>query len=148
MSEEEANNKTNQEEGTTRGRRGIKQATEEVVEKKRKEKFYRVQFQAKSHPNDEDMVTLSVNGEMLVIQREHEVVVPERFLEVANHAIAPQYRQLPGVTRKVVGKIQTFPYTILGEATESEFVRLRNEGNKATKKLIAENNLKANQSEA
>ena len=148
MSEEEANNKTNQEEGTTRGRRGVKQVTEEVSEKKPKEKFYRVRFAAKSHPNDEDVVTLGVNGEMLVIQREQDVVIPERFLEVANHAIVPQYRQLPGLARKVVGKVQTYPYANLGEATESEFIRLRNEGNKATNKLIAENNLKTNQNEA
>lgn len=93
-----------------------------------KEKYWWVRFNAKSNPNDTDDVQLMVNGETLVIRREVEVVVPDRFLECADHGTYPVFIQTPNKPRKVVGKIQFYPYTRLKEATEEEFLRHKAEG--------------------
>ena len=106
-----------------------------------KAKFFRVRFHAKSNPNATDQVTLGCNGEIMVIQRETEVVLPERFLEVADNAISDHFRQLPGKSRKVIAKVQTFPYTRLGEATEAEYNTMRRAGDKATKEHVAAHGL-------
>ena len=39
------------------------------------ETYHRVRFHAKSSPNDEDDVSLRVNGEVLIMQREQEVIL-------------------------------------------------------------------------
>jgi hypothetical protein len=59
------------------------------------EEYWWVKFQAKGHPNDEDQVNLSVEGEVLKIQREKEVCLPQRFLECADHATYDQFRIAP-----------------------------------------------------
>jgi hypothetical protein len=100
------------------------------------EKYYRVRFHAKSDPNAQDNVELSVNGETLVIQREQEVVVPERYVECARHAMFSQFRQLPNQPRKVIGKVMIFPFDMLGEATEAEFRKQKKEGTKKTKEHL------------
>jgi hypothetical protein len=101
-----------------------------------KEKYYRVRFQAKSHPNDTDDVMLAVNGETLLIGREKEVVVPQRFLECADHAVHQHFRQLPNKPRKVMGTIKTYPYDRLGEATEMEYFKQKDEGTALTRDAI------------
>lgn len=100
------------------------------------EKFYRVRFNAKSNANDTENVELSVNGEQRVIAREMEVILPERFLEVARHATYPIFKQVPGKTRKTIGNVQTFPFTVLGEATEEEYRKMLKDGTEATKEHI------------
>ena len=120
------------------------ETAKEKAEKKakaNKPKFFRVRFHAKSNPNATDQVTLGCNGEIMVVQRESEVVLPERFLEVADNAISDHFRQLPGKSRKVIAKVQTYPYTRLGEATEAEYNAMRNAGNKATKEHVAAHGL-------
>ncbi len=101
------------------------------------ERYFRVIFHAKSSPNDPEDVQLSVNGDTLIIAREKEVVIPERFKECADHATYPQFRQLPGEPRKIVGKIRVFPYDLLGPATEAEYLKSRTEGTRKTKDIIA-----------
>lgn len=92
------------------------------------ERFFRVEFQAKTNTNDPDDVTLSVNGETLLLQREAEIVIPERFLECAKNAWRPVYKRNNG-ERKESGKVLTFPYSVLGEATESEYLEMKKKGN-------------------
>jgi len=101
------------------------------------ERYYKVSFHAKASPNDPEDVQLSVNGDTLVIARERPVVIPERFRECADHATYPQFRQLPGETRKIVGRIRVFPYDLLGEATEQEYRKQKDEGTKKTREIIA-----------
>jgi hypothetical protein len=101
------------------------------------EKYYKVRFHAKASPNDPEDVQLSVNGDTLIIAREKDVIIPERFKECADHATYPQFRQLPGETRKIVGRIRVFPYDLLGEATEQAYHKQREEGTRKTKEIIA-----------
>lgn len=105
---------------------------------KPKEKYYRVQFNMKSNPNDEEDVTLGVNGELLVIQRGVQVIIPGRFKECADHATYPHFTQKPNESRKQVGTVMIFPYSTLGEATESEYRKQLREGNKKTRAALAE----------
>ena len=102
----------------------------------RAEKYYRVTFNHKSSPNDEDDVTLIVNGETLVLQRGVEAIIPGRYKECADHATYPVFRQRPNESRKQIGTVMVFPYSLMGEATEQEYLKLLRQGNKATKEAI------------
>jgi len=111
------------------------QKVAKVVEQP-KEEHYRMKFHAKSSPNDEDNVTLSVNGETVVIERQKEVVLPERYKVCAENARSPQFRQMPNQTRKLVGEVITFPFDILGKATEAEYKAMKAAGTKATRDAV------------
>ncbi len=100
------------------------------------EKYYRVRFNAKSNPNDTDDVQLSVNGETLQIQRDKDVVIPQRFLECADHTTYDQFRQLPNQPRKVVARLKTYPYNVIAPATKEEYVKQRADGTKKQKESI------------
>jgi len=100
-------------------------------------KYYRVMFLDKSSPNDTDDVELSVNAETLVIQRSIEVIIPERFKVCADNATYQQFKQVPGKPRKLRGTIKVYPYQLLGEATEAEFIAMKRKGDKQTKDHIA-----------
>lgn len=102
------------------------------VVQQNKERFLKVRFHAKSNPNDTDNVTLGVNGEVLVIKREEEIIIPERFVECARHATYPQFTQLPNQARKVTGKVMTFPFDLLGEGTQEEYLKMKKEGTEKT----------------
>lgn len=104
------------------------------------EKYYRVVFSHKQNPNDQDDVTLTVNGETLVMQRGVEVIIPGRFKECADHATYPQFTQKPNEARKMVGTVMVFPYSLLGEATKSEYFKQLSEGNRKTKEAIEADN--------
>lgn len=101
------------------------------------EKYYRVKFSHKAHPNDEEDVTLIVNGAPLVIARGVEVIIPGRYKECADHATYPQFTQRPNEERKIVGTIKVFPYSLLGEASEEEYLELLAVGNEKTKEKLA-----------
>lgn len=107
-----------------------------------KEKFFRVKFHAKSRPEDEDDVTLSVNGEVLVIARQKEVVLPERYIVCAQNARYQQFRQMPNMSRKIIGEVNIFPFDNMGEATEAEYKAMRTKGTTETRKAIEENSIK------
>jgi len=103
-------------------------------------KYYRVTFNHKSRPNDEDDVTLIVNGETLVIKRGVEVIIPERYKECADHATYPVFRQRPNESRKQIGTVMVFPYSLMGDATEKEYLIQLEKGNKQTKEAIEADN--------
>jgi len=105
-------------------------------EKHVKSDFYRVRFTEKSNPADPDDVMLAVNGENLICQRGVEVIIPARFKECADHGTFPVFKQLPNKPRKIVAKIQYFPYQYMGPATEADFVRMKKEGTKKTKEHV------------
>jgi len=100
------------------------------------EKFLRVRFHDKSNPNDTDSVTLGVNGEILIAQRNEETIIPERYAECARHATYPVFKQLPGERRKITGKVMTFPFDVIGEATREEYMALKKEGTKKTQEAL------------
>ena len=109
----------------------------EVKDTPKKEKFWRVRFHAKSDANQQDNVELSVNGETLLIMRDTDTIIPARFRECAEHAFYIKFRQLPGETRKNESKIMIFPFSIIGEATEAEYKKLKEEGTNRTKEETA-----------
>lgn len=93
----------------------------------RKLKYKVVKFHPKSQENHPDEVVLSVNGETLQIQRDVEVVLPESFLEAADHATYDKH-MVGSSSRKVTGRIKLYPYDTLRDATEKEFKAQRSEG--------------------
>jgi hypothetical protein len=100
------------------------------------EKIYKVIFNAKTNPNDQDDVHLAVNGEQLVLKREEIVFLPGRFLEAARNATVPQFRQLPNKPRKVVGKVNVYPFEIKGEGTRQDFLNMLRVGTARTKEHV------------
>ncbi len=105
------------------------------------EKYYRVRFHLKAKPEDADDVILSVQGDVLQIQRNVETILPERFLDAARHAKYPHFRQMPNEPRKVVGEVHTHPFDLLGEAEPEEYFKMRAEGTEQRKKDIEAGNL-------
>lgn len=101
------------------------------------EKYWIVRFGPKAHAHDFDNVELTVNGETVICKRETEVCLPDRFLECADHGVHPTFRQLPGETRKITGKVKTFPYDRLREGTRDLFLQTRREGTQITKQNVA-----------
>lgn len=98
------------------------------------EKCFRVVFANKTNKNDTDDVVLSVNGEVMVIQREKEIVIPERYKVCADNALQAQFRQMPGETRKIVGYVMAYPYRLLGDATWEEWMAYRRRGAEANRR--------------
>lgn len=98
-----------------------------------REPVKKVRFHNKSNPMDPDTVVLAVNGDSLQIQRNVVVPVPQRFLEVADHAVYKHYSLQPGQERKVDRVIQKFPYDVLGESSWDEFRRWKRDGDKRTR---------------
>lgn len=95
--------------------------------------FWEVIFSAKSNPDDQDDVTLGLNGAVLQIQRSQAVIVPGPYLEVADHGRFPKYTQTPEESRKITAWIQFFPYTVLRTATEAEYNAMKTKGDKTTR---------------
>lgn len=102
------------------------------------EKYYRLSFQPKTHPNDTRDVELMVNGETLIIEREKEVVIPERFKVCADNAVYRTFSQAPGEDRKVTGTVRIYPYNLIGPGTREEYMKQRAEGTKASKQRLRE----------
>ena len=102
-----------------------------------KEKYFRVIFQARATENDLEDVQLSVNGETLIMQREKEVIIPGRFRECADHALITKFKQLPDQPRNLLAPIRIFPYSVMGEATEQEYLTQKAEGDKKSRHNVA-----------
>ena len=95
--------------------------------------WWEIIFSPKAKPDDPNDVTLALNGVCLQIKREAAVVLPGPYLEVADHGVYPTYIQLPGQDRKIAGHIKFFPYSVLREATEAEYLAQKKSGDKKTK---------------
>jgi hypothetical protein len=99
--------------------------------------YWEVLFSPKAKPDDPTDVKLSWNGQCLQMKRGEAVVVPGPFLEVADNAVYPTYRQMPGEDRKITSYVKHFPYTVLRRATEKEYRERKAAGDKATKEARA-----------
>ncbi len=97
------------------------------------EKYFWVRFDPKSHANDQERVMLGVNGEILTIDREVNVILPGRFIEVAEHSVVQKFKQEPGKERKTLGETRTWPFRITGTATEEEYLRMKAIGDASEK---------------
>jgi hypothetical protein len=94
--------------------------------------YWEVIFSPKSAEQDPEDVTLTHNGNCLQIKRNEKVVLPGYYLEIADNGTYPRYIQTPEQSRKVVGWVQFFPYTVLREASESEYLKQKKEGDRLT----------------
>jgi len=101
-----------------------------------KGKYYWVRFNARSNPTDTEGVELTVNGEVLIMQRDQKVPIPARFKECADNALRSAFKQLPNKPRKELAPIRMYPYSELGEATEQEFLEWRRRGTEKVREDI------------
>ena len=101
-----------------------------------KERVLWVQFNDRTNEQEEEKVVLTVNHDTLVIKRMAKVPIPERFIECAQHAARPVFKQMPGEPRKVEGHVHTYPFSILGEATWDDYWSMRRKGTKDTQDRI------------
>jgi hypothetical protein len=70
-----------------------------------------------------DYVTPGINGYVLKIKCDEEVIIPKVFAEVIDHCVEE-------VTTKSEGGLETrpvhrFPFSLLGPATEAEYLRFQ-----------------------
>lgn len=100
------------------------------------EEVWIVRFHEKSHPNDTNDVVLSVNGDMHQQQRGVEGPCPDRFLEVADRAVYPHYKQEPGKQRKIAAHIHRYPYTKIRKSSMDEYRALRAAGTKRNAEYV------------
>jgi len=101
-----------------------------------KERYFWVRFHDKSRPADLSHVELGCNCEYLKIQRNKWVILPERFVEVAQHAEFPQYSLEPGQMRQQIGMLKVWPHDIGNEATEAEYREMLTAGTRADKEAM------------
>jgi hypothetical protein len=114
---------------------------QQTVVIKRVDKFIKGIWANKSDPNDNDKVTISINGEPITWQRGVEVIVPECYLLAAKNARYPKYTVKPGEGRKVAAIIDRFPFTVTGESSYEEFKREFAAGTKKTREAVAQHGL-------
>ena len=100
------------------------------------EEVWWVKFNAKSATDQQTDVHLSVNGDMLVIQRGTEIPLLNRFLVCADHTTYPQYSIKPGEPRKTIGMMQIFPYQKIRRGTYEEYMEFRSAGTKKTRESL------------
>lgn len=90
-----------------------------------KPRFFKVRFQEKGDSNQPDDVQLGANGDLLILKRGEPVVIPEVFVNVARDARHLEYDYTPGAARKHPVQIIKYPFDILGEGTEAEYLEMR-----------------------
>lgn len=101
-----------------------------------REKFYRVRFHERTSNSEPENITLGVNGNILVIRRGVTVVIPECFVQTARRAVI-KYRYEDINTKKIINrKIARCSFDILGEGTEAEFMKLKADGTRKTRKAL------------
>jgi hypothetical protein len=98
------------------------------------ERYWKVRFQQRSSQVEPEQVNISVQGDVLICPRERDTIMPESFLEAADHTQHQKSYPVPGRNRKRVVNVQTFPYQRLQEVEEEDFFKMRTEGTKKTKK--------------
>lgn len=95
--------------------------------------YWEVLFSPQGSKDDPEDVTLTWNGQCLQIKRNERVVLPGYYLEIADNATYPKYIQTPEQSRKIVAYVQFFPYTVMREASEEEYLAQKKEGDRLTK---------------
>jgi hypothetical protein len=97
------------------------------------EKVWWGKFAPKSKESDTEAVVLAVGGDVIQAERDKLIPLPERYWDCARNGTYPQYRQLPGIPRKIVAKIRTYNFEIVREGTWAEFEAERKAGTKKTR---------------
>lgn len=98
-----------------------------------RERYWFCRIHEKQNKDDEDTVPIGWRGEVLVVPRGVETILPEKVLtDVLEHAAYPKYQVQPGKGNVETGKIQRFPVDKLRPATYEQFVALRKAGTQTT----------------
>lgn len=98
--------------------------------------YRRVKFHPRTNLSEPADVVLSLNGNMLLIQRGVETILPTPYLEVARHTKYRTFRQDPSSMRKQIVEISQYPFEDMGAATREEYLALLNRGTRETKKKM------------
>ena len=98
--------------------------------------FRRVVFHPRSNTSDPEDVVLSVNGNALVIKRGVETILPEPYLEAAEHTKIRTFRQVGRDMRKEVVELSPYPYQDLGAASREEYMAMLRKGTRDTVKAL------------
>ena len=93
--------------------------------------YFEIIWHPKRSDADEETVPLGVNGKILQWQRNVPVVIRSDYLEVADNAFVPKFKQLPGEDRKEIGGLKPFTYTINRKISQEEYLDRKKSGNKA-----------------
>jgi len=93
--------------------------------------YFEIVWHPKRSESDEENVTLGVNGKMLVWARNKPAVIRSDYLEVADNAFVPKFKQLPGEERKEIGGLKPYTYTINRKITKDEYDEGKKSGDKA-----------------
>jgi len=80
-----------------------------------------VVFHEKPHQDLQNDVILGHNTEVMQCQRGQEVVIPNRYLRVADDGVFKKFKIIPGQDRQVSHTIQHYPYTRIREASKEEY---------------------------
>ena len=97
-------------------------------------KYFKVRFHERQTPTEPVNVVLGINGEILVVKRGELVILPEEFVELARSCVLRCYFPVPE-GQKTVRKKMTMPrcsFDLLGESTEAEYLKMKEEGTKKT----------------
>jgi hypothetical protein len=107
--------------------------------KKPAEKYWEVYFLDKRDESELEYHYLAVNGEALQVTKGTTVIIPERFLVVADNATIKKYKR-----GKAVGEVSRCPYRKIGKSTKAEYLKMKREGTKKHNEEI-ENTSRANE---
>jgi len=99
--------------------------------------YFEINWHPKRSDSDEEFVTIGVNGKYLMWARNKPVVIRSDYIEVADNAFVPKFKQLPGEERKEIGGLKPFTYTINRQIDEEEYTRRKKEGDKALQADLA-----------
>ena len=86
-----------------------------------KEKVKIVRFSGKTDPDDNDDIFLAINGHSLVLKRNVEIPLPERFIKLAEDATIKTYEFSEEGDISKTNHLQRFPFSVLRDSTWKEF---------------------------
>jgi len=106
--------------------------------KAKKMTYHLVRVQPQGNENELDHVPMSLNGVELRIMRGDEGILPDNFIALLGDACHTNWVKSddPEQPVKDGGKISRFPFSIIREATEAEYLEMLQSGNKMTKEAI------------
>lgn len=133
-SETETENKQLDTTGPQNDKNENESSVNEKAEKKKKnaaqKKYFRVRFHERVDESEPASITLGINGNLLVIKRGVDVILPEEYVKLAKACtVRSTYPTIEGtktVMKKMVKPRASFD--MLGEATEKEYLTMKAEG--------------------
>jgi hypothetical protein len=105
--------------------------------------YFAIVFHPKRTDSDDEFITIGVNGKFLTWRRNVPTVIRSDYMEVANNAFVPKFKQLPGEERKEIGGLKPYTFTIERRIDRSEYERLKAEGDKALKADLEQRGISA-----